>query len=363
MAGHGGGAWKVAYADFVTAMMAFFMVMWLTSQNKAVKESVSQYFENPLGTATEARATSVHGIPGASSKDAELEGEQAGPLGSNKHEIGTNEITGEGGQGAEKPSRPQLHIFERLDRTRAVGTMIVFGVNSVELTKQAHLQLSGLIPDLLGKPNKVEIRGHAVRGALPPGGPYKDLWELSFARSTATMNYLVAHGIEPERIRLSQDAAYEPYTHEGNEAEDPRNARVEIFAIDELAHAFKQTIDQRAGGFIAAPDKVDPPPPAQEHAEEDSHGGGHGGGHSGGHGSSGHGSGHGSSHGKAESGHGKTSSAHGKADSGHGAKPAASSHSAKPAASGHGAKPAAKADSHGAKSGGHDAPKKSSGHH
>ncbi len=38
MAGKGGGAWKVAYADFVTAMMAFFMVMWLTSQKPAVKE-------------------------------------------------------------------------------------------------------------------------------------------------------------------------------------------------------------------------------------------------------------------------------------------------------------------------------------
>lgn len=334
MAGKGGGAWKVAYADFVTAMMAFFMVMWLTSQNKAVKESVSQYFENPLGTATEARATSVHGIPGASSKDAELEGHQAGPLGSNKNEIGTNEITGEK-EGAGKPSRPQLHIFERLDRTRAVGTMIVFGVNSVDLSKQAHLQLSGLVPDLLGKPNKVEVRGHAVRGALPPGSPYKDLWELSFARSTAVMNYLVSHGIEPDRIRLSQDAAYEPYTREGNEAEDPRNARVEVFAIDELAHAFKQTVDQRAGGFVEAPDKVDPPPAAKdEHAEEDSHGGGHG---KSSHGSSGHGE-------KAASGHGKSDSGHGKSD-------------------GHGAKPPAKSDGHGAKPAAKEAPKKSGGHH
>ncbi|MDZ4689148.1 MAG: flagellar motor protein MotB [Planctomycetaceae bacterium] len=328
MAGKGGGAWKVAYADFVTAMMAFFMVMWLTSQNKAVKESVSQYFENPLGTAAEARATSVHGIPGASSQNAELEGQQAGPLGSNKHEIGTNEITGEGGVGGLKPSRPQLHIFERLDRTRAVGTMVVFGLNSVELSKQAHLQLSGLIPDLLGKPNKVEVRGHAVRGALTPGGPYKDLWELSFARSIATMNYLIAHGIEPDRIRLSQDAAYEPYSHDGNEAEDPRNARVEVFAIDELAHVFKTTIDQRAGNFVSSPDQPDPPPAAaEEHAVEDGHGGAHGSG---------------------DKGHGKTES------TGHG-KGSATSHGAKPAP--------AKSDGHGAKAASKDPPKKSSGHH
>jgi chemotaxis protein MotB len=48
MAG-GGGAWKVAYADFVTAMMAFFMVMWLVSQDQKVKDSVAKYFVDPVG--------------------------------------------------------------------------------------------------------------------------------------------------------------------------------------------------------------------------------------------------------------------------------------------------------------------------
>ena len=47
MAGHGGGAWKVAYADFVTAMMAFFLVMWITAQNNAVKQAIAQYFQDP----------------------------------------------------------------------------------------------------------------------------------------------------------------------------------------------------------------------------------------------------------------------------------------------------------------------------
>jgi flagellar motor protein MotB len=45
----GGGAWKVAYADFVTAMMAFFLVMWLCAQNTEVKKSVSDYFNDPTG--------------------------------------------------------------------------------------------------------------------------------------------------------------------------------------------------------------------------------------------------------------------------------------------------------------------------
>src|SRR5208282_273877 len=49
-AGHHGGAWKVAYADFVTAMMALFIVLWLLSSSTKVKEAVSGYFNDPSGT-------------------------------------------------------------------------------------------------------------------------------------------------------------------------------------------------------------------------------------------------------------------------------------------------------------------------
>src|SRR6476660_2367208 len=47
--GHHGGAWKVAYADFVTAMMAFFMVMWILGMDQQLKESIEGYFSNPVG--------------------------------------------------------------------------------------------------------------------------------------------------------------------------------------------------------------------------------------------------------------------------------------------------------------------------
>ena len=49
--GHHGGAWKVAYADFVTAMMSLFIVLWLLSSSKKVQEAVGGYFKDPTGTA------------------------------------------------------------------------------------------------------------------------------------------------------------------------------------------------------------------------------------------------------------------------------------------------------------------------
>src|SRR6266568_1819078 len=49
--GHHGGAWKVAYADFVTAMMALFIVLWLLNTSKPVREAIAGYFQDPSGTA------------------------------------------------------------------------------------------------------------------------------------------------------------------------------------------------------------------------------------------------------------------------------------------------------------------------
>ena len=50
-AGHHGGAWKVAYADFVTAMMALFIVLWMMNASKQVQEAVGGYFKDPRGFA------------------------------------------------------------------------------------------------------------------------------------------------------------------------------------------------------------------------------------------------------------------------------------------------------------------------
>jgi chemotaxis protein MotB len=268
MAGKGGGAWKVAYADFATAMMAFFLVMWITTQNKAVKESVAQYFENPLGTVNEARATSVHGIPGASA-DAELIGEQAGPHGSSTREKGTYTQSGNADENIDS-ARPPVHIFDRLDKMRSIGTMVLFAPDSAELTPQAQQQLAELAIELRGKPHKVEVRGHALRVRTTADGVPTSTWDISYARSVSTMKFLISCGIEPYRFRLSQDGAYEPYSDNIKQIDDPRNARVEVTAIDELTSEFKQTPQERAGNFVPAP-----PQPAEAPAKS-SHGGGHG---------------------------------------------------------------------------------------
>ncbi len=296
MASGGGGAWKVAYADFVTAMMAFFMVMWLTSQNKAVKESIAQYFDNPLGVAKEARATSIHGIEGASAP-APLVGEQAGPHGSDKRDASNSE-----GDGGGKPAL--IRIFEDLGRTRTNGTMVLFEEGTATLDASAKDQIKALAPQIIGKPNKIEIRGHASKFPLPPDSPYKDAWQLCYARCLATKEFLIALNVEDSRIRLSQDGDHEPYSDHKDPVWRTRNSRVEIFSISEFAYDFKPTIEERAGNFTeyVAPPTTHDEAHEEAHGEEkaDAHGGGHGGGHGAAKSSGGHGAAKADAHGAAK---------------------------------------------------------------
>jgi chemotaxis protein MotB len=315
MAGKGGGAWKVAYADFVTAMMAFFLVMWITSQNKETKVAIAQYFENPLGTEAEARATSVHGIEGASA-NAPLAGAQAGPHGTNRDGV-AEENGGATKAGAKAP--PPVRIFEKLDKTRSVGAMLVFEEHSAEVTGDARAQLLRLIPQLLGKPNKVEIRGHASHYPLPKGNRFGSAWDLSYARCQATRDLLLKHGIAPERIRMSQDGDSDPY---GNSRRDPKqrelSSRVEVFAVSEFVHGNKRSHLDRYGEFDFE-ENLEPKEEEaadQENGEQDAAGAKPDG--SDGHGKAAHGK---AEHGKA--GHGKPAAAPAKGHAKPQAEPAA----------------------------------------
>src|SRR5262245_19672088 len=171
MAGKGGGAWKVAYADFVTAMMAFFMVMWLTSQNEAIKEAVAHPFQDPFSSY----------VP---NEDANSPKPQPGPR-SNVPLPKQNDDK----KKARRTRRPTLITMGSGNQT-TTGTVVFFGAESAELDDAARLELRTLLPSLLGKPQKIEIRGHASR--RPPGAasPFKDAWQLSYARCLATMRFL-----------------------------------------------------------------------------------------------------------------------------------------------------------------------------
>jgi chemotaxis protein MotB len=243
MAGKGGGAWKVAYADFVTAMMAFFLVMWITAQSKEVKKAIAEYFRDPY------MATSA--IPG----------EKAGS-GRRGDSWNMKPARHPGrGRGLDRGPNPSIGDGEEDERTRASllvlhdgispndGSVLAFAEDSAELNEKARQRLKRLVPKLLGKSNKIEIRGHASQRPLPPDSPYRDAWQISFARCLTIKKYLEQEGGEPARIRLSQAGVFEPLTLRAEMEKQVHNSRVEVYLLGELTEDLAGTPEERAQRF------------------------------------------------------------------------------------------------------------------
>ncbi len=247
MAGKGGGAWKVAYADFVTAMMAFFMVMWLTSQKQEVREAVAHHFR-------EANHTSFI-MPIRDGHPASGKHKGHGAPASRGHES----------------HRPRFQLQQNRDRS-SVGTVILFRGESGELDERGREQLSRLVPQIAGLPQKIEIRGHTSRKPLSEQSPFADAWQLSFARCEAITEFLVAHGIEPRRLRLSQAAGYEPLSNLTDPKSLEQNTRVEVFLIGELVDSRLETSDSTSDGGTSPDDHGESAASSDGHGD-DSHGG------------------------------------------------------------------------------------------
>jgi len=253
MAG-GGGAWKVAYADFVTAMMAFFMVMWLTSQKPELKQAVSEYFRNPSGR-------QITGNPNSSvlpSKNDSSGGRRSRTRGK-QPTYGTTKMTDEG-------------------KRANIGTIVQFDPNSVTLSEEGEARLVELLPELVGKPHKLELRGHAVSDTARGEEALSEAYMISYRRAVAVMEFLGNKGVETERMRLSQAGSSEPrYV---DQSTDPSaNARVEIYMLEETYEAPAEKMKR-----LVSASKSKPPTEAElaeamkgatVPGEADGHGGGH----------------------------------------------------------------------------------------
>ncbi len=250
MAGHGGGAWKVAYADFVTAMMAFFMVMWIVAQGKpATKEAIAQYFKDPFAVPS-SKPGETGGSPSLQPPDVlqmvPTQGSPRLPRGGADPSKRPQRATGIG-TGTHKPSIFALHDGDR----SMTGTIVPFDEDSAEMTDRGKDRLQQIIPALIGKRYKIEIRGHASGKPLPSGSPFQNPWQLCYARCLAVMQFLEKAGIEAERLRLSQAGIYEPHTLKVEPENQAKNSRVEVYVVREFVDDLIGTQEERNERFSA----------------------------------------------------------------------------------------------------------------
>jgi chemotaxis protein MotB len=216
--GHHGGAWKVAYADFVTAMMALFIVLWLLSSSKQVQEAVGGYFRDPTGTSKKVGSDMQGaGEDFSISKDNmdQLKEElqktmrQIPNFDKLKNHIDMT-ITSEG-----------LRI-ELLDS----ATSTFFNSGRPEPNQDGQEILVALSKELGMLPNKIAVEGHTDSKPYPVKGNYSN-WELSVDRANAARRLMQENGIRDDQIMQVRGFA-DQHLRKAYSPLDPSNRRVSL---------------------------------------------------------------------------------------------------------------------------------------
>ena len=210
--GHHGGAWKVAYADFVTAMMALFIVLWIVGQSKSVKDSVSAYFKDPTAFQTGA-ASVLKGGAGAGApmgrprrrRRSHTEGEgKSGDADRRALEATATALREQihsAGHLARLEDKIKIEIVDEGLRIQLVETTqgIFFDVGSAKV-KTGTQEILALIGREVGKlPNDVVLEGHTDSRPYV-GPPSYTNWELSTDRANAARRILDGAGLRPAQV-------------------------------------------------------------------------------------------------------------------------------------------------------------------
>jgi chemotaxis protein MotB len=257
--GHHGGAWKLAYADFVTAMMAFFLLMWLLgTTDAATRKGISEYFNDPYKASLEG-------------------GKDVGARTSLMEAGGSDLITQDNGQdqnGATEDSQPTPEEIEKqmekMDQAKLeelkekIAKMIdeneklnefkeqiklettpeglrvqiidnknqpMFKLASSETEASVKTILQQLAPVINELPNKISVNGHTDARPFPANQTGYTNWELSSDRANAARQEMVKGGLSEGKILrvtgLSSSIPYNP-----QDTMDPMNRRISIIVMN-----------------------------------------------------------------------------------------------------------------------------------
>jgi chemotaxis protein MotB len=221
----------MSYADMITILMAFFVVMYSMAgtPDEAKEAAVFRSLREQFGPMIHGWQAMGHGalVPTNSQP---------------------SEWTRQGKGGAENrgPSGDYSRVHSlRPGEQEAVGGMIYFAEGSSSLTEKQQQQLQTIAEELGGKPQKIEIRGHTSRRPPPPDAPFRDNWDLAYARCRSVSDYLASLGLDPRRFRLVAVGENEPAPHGREGLERGYNSRVEVFLIGEVAEKLHDGLEDK----------------------------------------------------------------------------------------------------------------------
>ena len=258
-AGHHGGAWKVAYADFVTAMMAFFLLLWLLgATTEAQRKGLADYFTPTLVQLKENSAGSNGMLGGSSITDVDNYPNAAGQTGTQAITI-PRDASGGPKEGAT--------LDKEIERTRAIGKRIkdkmeaskrlarlarqvrvmrtpegiridlvddanfsMFALGTTVLVPEARELLTVIAQSIADDPSGISVRGHTDALKWKPGVVANN-WSLSAGRAEATRQELIRDGVAASRFNRIEGVADRELLVADNPA-DPRNRRISILLMN-----------------------------------------------------------------------------------------------------------------------------------
>ncbi|MGH8355286.1 MAG: flagellar motor protein MotB, partial [Pseudomonas sp.] len=277
-AGHHGGSWKIAFADFATAMMAFFLVLWLmSSATPEQKKAISGYFQDPIGF-TESASPHVIDLGGTPTpapdrtlnpeikeqpdEAVEVDAEQVETLAEQiereRLDLLLQELQNKVNENPQLQRFKDQILFEITQDGLRIQIMDaenrpMFDLGSARLQPYFEDILLAMSETIKGVPNKISISGHTDAKPFAGAGDFGN-WELSASRANAARRTLTAGGYPEEQVaRVVGYASSALFDRQ--DPLNPVNRRIDIIVLTKKAQRAIEgdAVPEDAGALPAAP--------------------------------------------------------------------------------------------------------------
>ncbi len=247
--GHHGGAWKVAFADFMTAMFALFLVLWMVNQSQDVKAAIAGYFQDPLGRANESGSSIIRGEGAQTQMARPLAPRQIIDIRIDRLQKLSESIREKLG---EIPMLDSLKNHVEITMTEEGlrielledSTAQFFESGSATMSSRGQDLLTVIGKELGSDSNLVQLDGHTDARPYAAKNGYSN-WELSADRANSARRILSAAGVSGSRVAAIRGMADGELRY-AEAPFDPRNRRITITVL----------LDRRVGRTEVSPDSI-----------------------------------------------------------------------------------------------------------
>ncbi len=239
--------WVVTFGDMMSLLLTFFIMLVSLSEMKQEEkyQALVESIRKQLGHASSMDSM----VPGPVKPRNSIVQQVANLARAKRKDLM------KGGEKVEAPTgENRLVQIIRPGNQTAIGTTVFFADDAFTLTDAEKQKLNELAVKIIGKPQKIELRGHTSRRPTPADAPFKDQYDLSFFRCRTVRDFLVDElKIQPERIRMAVSGPHEPL-HIGVDPELLKlNPRVDVFMLDEVSANLEGSDGERSQRLIQVP--------------------------------------------------------------------------------------------------------------